>query len=145
MRLRMPGWRFVAVAATLFLLIQFLPFGHRSNPPVMAEPAWDSPETRAIARKACFDCHSNETQWPLYARVAPVSWLVSRDVQHGREALNFSEWQRPQSEAHEAAEVVAEGEMPMRIYTLMHSHARLTAAERRSLALGLERTVGPAH
>lgn len=127
------------------LVIQLVPYGrdHR-NPPVTSEPTWDAPETRALARQACFDCHSNETEWPAYSRVAPVSWLIQRDVAKGRAVLNFSEWQRPQEEAKEAAEEVLEGEMPLRTYQLMHAHARLSAAEREQLARGLERTLGRA-
>ena len=126
-----------------FVAIQFVPYGRdHVNPPVAAEPAWDSPETRALARQACFDCHSNETEWPAYSAVAPVSWLVQHDVAEGRAALNFSEWQKPQDEATEAAEDVLEGEMPLRIYQLMHAHARLSAADRERLARGLEKTLG---
>jgi hypothetical protein len=123
--------------------IQFVPYGRdHVNPPVGAELTWDSPGTRALAKQACFDCHSNETEWPAYSRVAPVSWLIQRDVSQGRAVLNFSEWQRPQEEATEAAEEVLEGEMPLRIYRLMHAHARLSAADRERLARGLERTLG---
>jgi hypothetical protein len=104
------------------------------------EPQWDSPMTRELARRACFDCHSNETQWPMYSRIAPVSWLVARDVQEGRAELNFSEWQRPQKEAREAAKTVTEGEMPLRLYTLMHT--RLSDVERATLARGLAATIG---
>ena len=74
--------------------IQVVPSGHRSvNPAIIAEPAWDSPVTRALAKQACFDCHSNETVWPAYSRVAPVSWLIQHDVSEGRAVLNFSKWQ----------------------------------------------------
>jgi|KBSSwiStaDraftv2_1062776.scaffolds.fasta_scaffold2015676_1 Haem-binding domain len=76
----------------LLLLIQLVPVWlFQTNPPVVAEPAWDSPQTRALAQRACFDCHSNETQWPLYSRIAPVSWLITSDVIRGRR-LNFSTW-----------------------------------------------------
>ena len=123
--------------------IQFVPYGHdRVNPVVAAEPTWDSPETRALAKAACFDCHSNETEWPLYARVAPVSWLIQRDVTEGRAALNFSEWQRPQKEADEAPEKIRELEMPPAIYGLIHGHARLSAADRERLARGLANSLG---
>lgn len=126
-----------------FAAIQFVPYGRNHiNPPVAAEPAWDSPETRMLAKQACFDCHSNETEWPAYSRVAPVSWLIQRDVSEGRAVLNFSEWQRRQEEASEAAEEVLEGEMPLAFYRLMHAHARLSAADRDRLAAGLERTIG---
>ena len=133
------------VLVLAFVAIQLVPYGsHRINPPVGAEPTWDSQETRALARQACFDCHSNETEWPAYSRVAPVSWLIHHDVSEGRAALNFSEWQRPQKEATDAAEEVLEGGMPLRSYRLIHGHARLSAADRERLARGLERTLGRA-
>lgn len=129
----------------LLVAAQMIPYGRsRTNPPVVAEPRWDSPMTRDLARRACFDCHSNETEWPWYSRVAPVSWLVAWDVQEGRAVLNVSEWQRPQEEAREAAETVTEGEMPPRLYTLMHAHARLSDSERAALVSGLTATLGPA-
>jgi mono/diheme cytochrome c family protein len=140
--LRRFWFRGVVVLFVMGLAVQLVPYGrNHTNPPKIAEPPWDSPETRALARRACFDCHSNETQWPAYASVAPASWLVQRDVDAGRAALNFSEWQRPQKEAHEAAEKVQEGEMPLAVYTMMHPEARLTATERSALAQGLAKTL----
>ena len=132
----------LGVLGTL-LAIQLVPYGRdHSNPPVTSEPAWDSPATRALAKQACFDCHSNETQWPAYASIAPTSWLVQRDVNEGRAALNFSEWARPREEAKEASETVLEGEMPPAAYTLVHAHARLNATNRDRLARGLAKTLG---
>lgn len=128
-----------------FLVIQLVPYGRaHANPPVTAEPAWDSPQTRALAERACFDCHSNESEWPWYSNVAPVSWLVQRDVEEGREYLNFSTWGRggEGEEAEELGEVIAEGEMPPRAYLLTHPEARLTAAEKEALMAGLQATAG---
>jgi len=126
-------------------MAQAVPYGPEDvNPPVQAEPQWDSASTRELARRACFDCHSNETEWPVYSKIAPVSWLITRDVYEGRAALNFSEWQGPLEEAGEAADVLREGEMPPRLYTLMHGHARLSEAERAALAQGLAITLGTA-
>ena len=72
------------------LVIQLIPYGREhSNPAVVSEPPWDSPATRAFAVTACFDCHSNETEWPWYSNIAPMSWLVQRDVDEGRQHLNF--------------------------------------------------------
>lgn len=137
--------RLGVAALGVLLALQLVPYGrHHSNPPVTSEPAWDSPDTRALAKQACFDCHSNETEWPVYASIAPVSWLVQHDVEEGRSELNFSEWNRPQKEAKEAPDIVREGEMPPAIYTVMHAHARLGDAERSRLAEGLARTVGQA-
>lgn len=140
------GRRLFRVGAGLlgvFLAIQLVPYGrdHR-NPPLRGEPTWDSPTTRALAKQACFDCHSNETEWPAYASIAPVSWLVQHDVDEGRAVLNFSEWQRPQKEATKASEELLEGEMPPTAYLLMHSNARLGNADRDRLAQGLKKTLG---
>ncbi|MBZ0136084.1 MAG: heme-binding domain-containing protein [Planctomycetes bacterium] len=128
---------------TLAAVIQLVPYGRdHTNPSVTGEPQWDSAATRDLAKRACFDCHSNETVWPWYSHVAPISWLVQRDVDEGREKLNFSEWDRPQKEADEAAEAVREGEMPMWIYLPTHPEARLTDAETQALISGLEATTG---
>ena len=126
----------------LGLLIQLIPLpGRGNNPPVTSEPNWDSPQTRALAKRACFDCHSNESVWPLYAYVAPVSWLIYSDVMQGRARMNFSEWNsRPQS-AGEIAEIIQEGEMPPAIYLPMHPEARLTAAEKQQLITGFQNTL----
>jgi mono/diheme cytochrome c family protein len=139
--MRFVKWGLVALIGTL-LVIQLVPYGRdHTNPPVVAEPAWDSAHTRELAVRACFDCHSNETVWPWYSNVAPMSWLVQRDVDEGRETLNFSEWDRPQ-EAEEAAETVREGSMPPSQYLLTHPEARLSDAELSALAAGLAATLG---
>jgi hypothetical protein len=127
----------VLIGLILFALVQLVPYGRRhKNPPVVQEPNWDA-QTRAIAKKACFDCHSNEVVWPWYSNVAPVSWLVQRDVDEGRRAMNFSEWGRNGLDAGEIAEVIQEGEMPPAQYKLMHPTARLTAAEKEVMIQGL--------
>jgi hypothetical protein len=124
-------------------VLQLVPYGRdHTNPPPVSEPAWDTPATRALAVRACFDCHSNETRWPWYSHVAPVSWLVQRDVDVGRRVMNFSEWNRPYEEAAESAETVLEGEMPPPGYALLHPSVRLSAEEKRALASGLTATLG---
>lgn len=135
--------RWSSFAGIAFVAIQLVPYGRdHANPPVTAEPPWTSPEVRSLATRACFDCHSNETKWPWYSNVAPVSWLVTYDTLKGRRTLNFSEWDRPQREADEAGEAVREGEMPLPIYLPAHPEARLTDAEKRILASGLDATLG---
>jgi hypothetical protein len=129
--------------AVLMVMIQIVPYGrHHSNPPGRSEPAWDRPETRELTRRACFDCHSNETAWPAYSNIAPISWLIQHDVDDGREKLNFSEWQRPQKESKDAVKSVREGEMPPWTYTLLHTEARLSAEQQSALIRGLEATIG---
>ena len=135
----------VAVVAAGFLLIQVVPYGRaHDNPPVAAEPNWDSPQTRELAQRACFDCHSNETVWPWYSNVAPVSWLVQHDVDEGRQRLNFSEWGRggEGEETEELYEVIVENKMPMPNYLITHPEARLTDGEKAALADGLLVTMG---
>jgi len=119
---------------------------NRENPPVVTQVQWDSPQTEALFRRSCADCHSNETVWPWYSRIAPVSWLVARDVQEGREKFNLTDLSGMRSQSlsrlpEELAEVVYEGEMPMPIYTIMHPDAKLSKAEQRALVDGLQQTL----
>ena len=124
-------------------LIQLVPYGRsHTNPPVTAEPQWDSATTHDLVKRACYDCHSNETVWPWYSNVAPVSWMVQRDVDEGRSHLNFTEWDRPQKKAKDAADEVRDGEMPLWFYLPAHPEARLTDAEKQALINGLEATIG---
>lgn len=126
-----------------FLLIQLVPYGrNHTNPPVVSEPAWDSAQTRELAQRACFDCHSNETTWPWYSNVAPISWLVQHDVEEGRSKLNFSTWGGGRQEVEEIGETIQEGEMPMPIFLVTHPEARLTEAEKQALISGLASTTG---
>lgn len=127
--------RSVALAAVVgALAIQLVPYGwSRPNPPVARDAPWPNAEAERVARQSCYSCHSNETEWPSYAYVAPFSWLVRRDVEQGRDELNFSRWDRDDGKADDAIEVVVDGEMPPRRYTLAHPGARLSSQERRTL------------
>ena len=131
-------WAALGVIA-VFLAIQLVPYGRvHTNPPVRREPQWNTPQTRQLAARACFDCHSNETIWPWYSSIAPMSWLVQRDVDQGRRKLNYSEWERSQEEAGESAKTVRKGEMPPWYYPW----ANLSTAEREALIRGLQATFG---
>jgi hypothetical protein len=131
----------VAIIAVLFLAIQLVPYGHSHlNPPVSAAIAWDSPQTQISFTRACGDCHSNVTAWPWYSNVAPMSWLVQRDVDEGRAIFNVSE--RRMGEAEDAAETVTEGEMPPAVYLWLHSDARMSASEKQAFVQGLQATFG---
>ncbi len=130
----------VGGAGLLFVggVAQLVPYGwHKTNPRVTADAPWPSAEAEAIARESCYSCHSNETDWPAYSHVAPMSWLVRRDVDRGRAALNFSEWGE-ESEPDDAAEEVEEGSMPPSQYTMIHRGAVLTDAEAATLVAALE-------
>ena len=109
----------------------------QTNPPVTFELK-ASPEVSAVLERACYDCHSNETKWPWYSQVAPVMWLVTRDVNDGRKHLNFSTWDsyeqgRKLKKLEEIAQEVEEGGMPMELYVSLHPEASLTKAERAQL------------
>jgi hypothetical protein len=123
--------------AVVLLAIQAVPVS-RTNPPVESDV--DAPaDVKALLRRACYDCHSHETVWPAYSRVAPVSWLVAHDVTEGREELDFSRWSALGAAARaklakELPEEVEEGEMPPLTYRMVHPPARLTAAEKAALS-----------
>ena len=124
------------------VVIQFVPYGHNhTNPPVTREPRWNSPETRELAARACFDCHSNQTDWRWYTSIAPISWYIQHDVDDGRRRLNFSEWDQPQREARGAANEVQRGKMPPAEYLPIHPDAKLTDQEKQVLIDGLRATV----
>lgn len=130
-------------AVVILFAIQAIPYGKaHSNPPVVKEPAWDSPTTRALVKRVCFDCHSNETVWPGYSKIAPISWLVQYDVDEGREELNFSDWIGTK-EGEQAAKIIKQinkGEMPPLQYLPTHPEAKLSPAEKESLLKGLAAT-----
>lgn len=120
------------IIIVLILGIQFIPVD-QTNPPVTAD--LQAPQNvKEILKRSCYDCHSNETEWPWYGYVAPASWLVSRDVNRGRKNLNFSEWEtmNPDDKKKFASEIweeIDDGEMPLGIYTLIHSNTLLSAAD----------------
>lgn len=128
----------VAAAALLFALIQVVPMS-RSNPPITQDVTAPAP-AESILQRACYDCHSNQTRWPWYAHVAPVSWLVIRDVERGRKRLNFSTWDKyaddPETvirKLRNIDKVMHNGSMPLWYYLLEHPTARLSNADREIL------------
>ncbi|MGA3164349.1 MAG: heme-binding domain-containing protein [Verrucomicrobiota bacterium] len=132
-------WILGAVVVT-FALLQFANPA-RTNPPVVHDflAATMPPiEITGMFRAACYDCHSHQTKWPWYSRVAPVSWLVASDVQEGRRHLNFSDWpvgnpDRAARWLENISEQLGYNEMPPVQYTLIHADARLTAGQRQQL------------
>ncbi|MHB8098637.1 MAG: heme-binding domain-containing protein [Sulfuricurvum sp.] len=134
---------FAAVVITA-VAIQFIPYGKdHTNPPIISEPTWDSPRTQELFNNACADCHSHQTKYPWYSNVAPVSWLIARDIQEGREHFNVSAWgQQKKNEGKEAAKEVREGEMPLWFYLPTHPEAQLSDTEKQELITGLEKTFG---
>ena len=117
------------------ILIQFIPV-NRNNPPVDNNLAISAPKNvEAILKNSCYDCHSNETVWPVYSYIAPISWLVAKDVKNGREELNFSEWNKldeskMEKKKKEIIEEISRDTMPMPIYLITHSTAKLSEEDK---------------
>jgi len=139
----------LAVFVVLFILIQLIPYGrNHSNPAAAAEPKWDSPQTRVLAQRACFDCHSSETTWPWYSNVAPISWLIQHDVDKGRSVMNFTDWAATTSNGRsrnrsttEITNVILRNSMPPFYYTINHPNAGLSTVEKDQLIQGLNKTL----
>jgi hypothetical protein len=98
-----------------------------------------TPEVTRVFERACQDCHSNNTQWPWYARIAPVSWMVTSDVERGRDFMNLSDWSHYSSSRKlgylaAMADATRNRQMPPRVYSALHPNARLTAPERSLIA-----------
>jgi hypothetical protein len=125
--------RFAVGFIAVLIVVQFVPVA-RVNPTEEGQPAAPS-EVQALLQRACYDCHSNETRWPWYSRVAPVSFLIARDVTEGRRELNFSTWsqyneRRKSRKLKEIAKQVEQGKMPQWYYVSLHPDAKLSPADR---------------
>jgi hypothetical protein len=121
--------------------LQLWPYGRdHTNPPVLQEPTWDSQQTRILAVRACYDCHSNETLWPWYTNIAPISMMIYQDVIEGRQVLNFSEWDAAtwtREKTDRLIEVVNKRQMPLPYYLILHPESELSASENGQLVNGL--------
>src|SRR3990172_9489640 len=125
--------KFAVGLIAVLIVVQFVPVA-RVNPTEKGQPPAPS-EVYALLQRACYDCHSNETRWPWYSRVAPVSFLIARDVTEGRRELNFSTWsqyneRRKSRKLKEIAEQVEQGKMPQWYYVSLHPDAKLSPADR---------------
>lgn len=137
---RILGFAALGIAG-LFVVAQFVPYGHsyvpighpKGNPAVTKAAVWPDAPGENLARGACYDCHSNLTNWWLGTKVAPMSWLAQNDVDGGRNALNFSRWDTPQPSLDDVVESV-NGGMPPIQYWVIHPNAHLSAAEKARLS-----------
>lgn len=110
--------------------IQFIPL-EQTNPPITSEIS--APENvKVILKKACYDCHSNETNWAWYTKIAPASFLATKDVNDARKHLNFSEWNVDKENKYkeEIWEEIREEQMPPWQYKIMHSESKLSQEEK---------------
>ena len=129
----------LGILAGVFVVLQLVPYGHDHGAPPTTKRAQLDPAAARLARGACMDCHSNQTTWPWYSNVAPMSFLAVNDVKGGRDHLNLSQWDRPQPELGEVVEAIDGGGMPPLQYTLIHSKSHLSAAEKRELIAGFRK------
>ena len=139
----------VIVAVAVFAGLQVIPVD-RSNPPVEAARTIFAsealpPKVEAVLRRSCQDCHSNQTQWPWYSYVAPMSWIVAHDVHAARRQMNLSEWasysdKKRESRLNGICEQVVNGDMPEGKYALIHRRARVTEDERAAICQWVERS-----
>ena len=150
--------RLIVGFIVLIALIQFVPVQH-SNPPAADPVVFADPNAEAIARRACYDCHSNQTVWPWYAYIAPFSWYTINHVEEGRAQLNFSDvaatLTQPRRErggeggeqttvaelAENSAETIDRGSMPPSYYTLIHTDAILSATDKEALIAGINQAL----
>lgn len=136
------GKKILLILLGVFVVMQFFRIT-KTNATVVASNDFISitqpnAEVKALLESACYDCHSNQTRYPWYSEVAPVSWWLQHHVDEGKEHLNFSEWgtyseKRSDHKLEECAEEVEHGEMPLDSYTWTHSDAKLTAEQRELL------------
>lgn len=125
----------------VFALIQFIPVQRNETSPVVhttfIEEVYEEKylEMEKTLRTSCYDCHSNNTVYPWYNKIAPVSWYLAKHVRNGKKKLNFDAWQgyTAKEKSHlkeEIIEVLEENEMPLWSYTLIHQHAKLSPEEK---------------
>ncbi len=133
---------FIIVIVVILIGIQLIPSALPKNNPDLSKDISKTQDVtddvKIILHKACYDCHSNQTVYPWYSKVAPSSWLVAKDTREGREELNFSDWsdlskRKKVKYFKEIAELVEEREMPMKIYTVIHRDAALSDEEIKTL------------
>ena len=124
----------------VFGLIQLVPYGHdHTDPPVTAPFKWTSTQAEAIAKRSCYACHSNQTNWWWAIKIAPFSWLAQHDISVGRARVNFSEWNGGLSS--QGLQYALANGMPPLQFTLMHPGATLSAAEKQQLLAGFQQSL----
>lgn len=147
----MKWWHYLlSILVLVFLGIQFvpndLPEVELQNPGDIMLTGMVNDDVAGLLKNSCYDCHSNESKYPWYSHIAPSSWLVSKDIREGREELNFSQWSsydlmEQLGKLDDIVEEVSNGNMPMGIYTLMHSSAKLSDAQRELIVAWAEETM----
>ncbi|MEZ5307579.1 MAG: heme-binding domain-containing protein [Pyrinomonadaceae bacterium] len=139
------------VAIGLFVAIQFIPAGYTYPETKKGETLGEihsmPPDVAQIIKTSCADCHSHDTVYPFYSNIAPVKFLMAKDIREGRDELNFSVWgsyseKRRKHKLEEMCEEVGEGEMPLSIYLVTHRDAVLDDAKKKALCDWTKSTAG---
>lgn len=139
-------WIFGGTLLAVLMLIQFIPVWlfvptmDPRNPPLQYEIQWASAEADSLMRMVCYTCHSNETQYPIYAQIAPVSWIAAQHVNQGRQRLNFSEQPMADISLGRLIDYIQSDAMPPPAYRLTHPEANLTEAQKAALIDGIRAT-----
>jgi hypothetical protein len=129
-------WTVVGLIA-VFVLIQFVPYGRDHTAKAATNPfKWSSPTAESVAKKSCYDCHSNETKWWWAVKIAPFSWLAQHDIDGAQEVFNFSEWDGSLTTA--GLQRAINDNMPPLQFTLLHPNAKLSDAEKQTLVRGFQ-------
>lgn len=143
MRIRRLLWGLLALAVVGFIAIQFFPIqmifssmARETDLPPSQPIDWSSAEVEQLVRNSCYDCHSNEVNYPWYAHVAPVSWVINYDVNNGRAVLNFSEDDFSELYADDLLWHL-ENNMPTAPYLILHPDARLSPEEQQVVYEGI--------
>ena len=144
LRMKITIYSLIILVVVLFI-INSIPV-NMSNPPITSDIKTPD-NVKKILRESCYDCHSNETTWYWYTEYAPISWLIAHDVNEGREYLNFSTWDKysvneKNELMYESLEEIQEGEMPMKIYELMHPNSKITKDELNTLTMWIKNEYG---
>lgn len=134
--------KILALFVVIIILLQFYPAQKPevifNNPNDLTTSSLIPEDVSILLKRACYDCHSNETKFPWYAKVAPSKWIVYKHINEGKEELNFSEWELNSKSdkaelLDEISTVLMDGEMPLEGYVLLHSEAKLTEAEKETI------------
>ena len=125
--------------ATVFVVIQFIQPAHNRSVQVLPgefiAAYKPSPQIQSLLQNACYDCHSNNTNYPWYSNIQPVAWIMARHIKNGKAKMNFSDFgsnsnRRQISKLKEISNQIKDDEMPIISYKLIHKTARLSVAEK---------------
>lgn len=138
----------------VFIIIQFIQPARNNDgqvSPTDISNTYVIPKNvNTIFKNACYDCHSNNTNYLWYSNVQPIAWLIARDIKKGKEKLNFNEFgslssRKQISRLQEIENIIKAGKMPLPSYKLLHKNARITDDDNKTLIEWIEKTIKTIH